>query len=111
MTITLANADKATPQKENKMSDPIHTITRSVSADFWPAGQYIAWIYADKIVIETSYIKWVNNSSKYTYWRNTIREQTVIDAVLADMAKGCEKEAWSRIGRNIDDYNLVNESV
>ena len=96
------------PQKENKTSGPIYTITRDVSADFWPAMQYIAWVYEYKIIIETSYIKWVNDSSKYTYWRNAIYEQTVIDAILVDMAKGCEKEAWARIGRAIDDHNLIN---
>lgn len=86
----------------------INTITKDVSVGIYDNCEYIARIYSDKIIVVSPYVKWVGNSGGYAERKEAIRDQKVIDAVLADMADDCADSAWSKIGRYLDDEYLAN---
>lgn len=90
------------------MANPKHTTTRSVSVGIYDNCNYVARVYADKIIVVSPYIKWVGNSGGYAECKNAIRDHAVIASVLADLADDCEDSAWSKIGRSIDDEYLSN---
>lgn len=87
---------------------PLYTITKDVSVGIWDNEQYVARIYKDKVIVVTPYVKWVNNSGSLAYSKQSIRDQKIVDNVIAEIKDDCEKSAWSLIGRAIDDDHLIN---
>ncbi|MEO8101925.1 MAG: hypothetical protein ABI790_05330 [Betaproteobacteria bacterium] len=92
------------------MSKPLHTITRDVQVGIYENCEYIARVYADKIIVLSPYVKWVGNSGGYAEARSAIREPKNITAILADLADDCEDDAWAHIGAALDDDYLANAS-
>lgn len=90
------------------MANPKYTITRDVSVGIYNNCEYIARVYADKIIVVSPYVKWVGNSGGYAERKEAIRTPAVVAAVLADLADDCEDSAFAKIGRAIGDEYLVN---
>ena len=78
---------------------PAHTITKDVQVGIYENCEYVARIYKDKIIVVSPYVKWVGNTGGYAEAKEAIRDQKVVDAVLADMADDCEDSAWAKIER------------
>jgi hypothetical protein len=89
------------------MNKPLHTLSFDCKVGIWETA-YVARIYTDKIIIESPGIKWVNNSGSLTTSKNAIRDKSIIDQVLADIADDCESSAWEKIGAYLDDYYLYD---
>jgi aspartate ammonia-lyase len=85
------------------MAKPLNTITKDVIVGIYDNCEYVARIYADKIIVVTPYIKWVGNTGGYAESKQTIRDSKTIAAVLADLADDCEDTAWSKIGNYLQD--------
>jgi hypothetical protein len=92
--------------QELKMANPKYTITRDVSVGIYDNCEYIARVYADKIIVVSPYIKWVGNTGGYAESKQAIRDTAVVVAVLADLADDCEDSAWAKIGRALGDEYL-----
>lgn len=90
------------------MANPKFTISRDVSVGIFDNCEYVARIYADKIIVVSPYVKWVGNSGGYAERKEAIRTPAVITAVLADMDDDCETSAWAKIGRALGDDYLAN---
>ena len=90
------------------MANPKFTISRDVSVGIYDNCEYVARIYADKIIVVSPYIKWIGNSGGYAERKEAIRTPATIDAVLADLADDCEDSAWAKIGRALGDEYLSN---
>ena len=86
---------------------PIYTITSDVNVGIYDNCQYIARIYADKIITVSPYVKWIGNSGGYAERTEVIRDKATVDTVLLDMADQCEDSAWATIGRRLDDTYLT----
>jgi hypothetical protein len=67
------------------------------------SGQYVANIYKDKIVVVTPYVTWIGDAGRYAEHKDTIRDQSVVSDVLADLADGREADAWRRICNHLAD--------
>ena len=80
---------------------PIYTIKKDISVGIWNNKEMIARIYSDKIIVESPYVKWVNNSGSLGVSKNSIRNQKIIDRILIEMKDDCEYEAWELIKREI----------
>lgn len=89
------------------MANPKFTITKDVSVGIWNDEQYIARVYADKIIVESPCVKWVNNCGSLAVSKEAIRNPGVISAVLADLADDCEQTAWEKIGNALNDQYLA----
>lgn len=86
------------------MPAPKYTITKPVQVGIYDS-EYVARIYADKIIVVTPTVRWVGNSGGYHEVKESIRDQKTVDAVIIDMADDCEDSAWAAIGRALqDDY-------
>jgi hypothetical protein len=85
-----------------------YTITKNVQVGIYENCDYTARIYKDKIIVVSPYVKWVGNTGGYAERKEAIRNQKVIDSVLADLADDCEDSAWAKIGRALDDEYLAN---
>lgn len=85
------------------MANPINTITKDVKVGIYDNCEYVARVYADKIIVVTPYVKWVGNTGSYAEHKDAIRDKKIIDAVLADLSDGCEESAWGRIGNYLQD--------
>jgi hypothetical protein len=88
------------------MAKPISTITKDVSVGIYDNCEYVARIYSDKIILVSPYVKWVGNTGGYAEAKIAIREQSIIDSVIADLADDCEDSAWAKIGHAISDEYL-----
>ena len=81
-----------------------YTITRDVQVGIYES-EFEARIYKDKIIVVSPYVKWIGNTGGYAERKEAIRDQEVINAVLADMADDCEDSAWAKIGGALgNDY-------
>ena len=83
-----------------------YTITRDITVGIYENCEYIARVYADKIIVVSPYVKWVGNSGGYAERKEAIRDPVVIAKVLADLADDCEDSAWAKIGRALGDEYL-----
>ena len=83
------------------MSKLLHTITRESDVGIWKNQTSTARIYNDKIIVGQPYVKWIDNSGNLAFRKVAIRNQIVVDAVLADMADDSEDSAWSQISYTI----------
>lgn len=90
------------------MATPRHTLTKDVQVGIYENCEYVARVYADKIILVTPYVKWAGNTGGYAESKVAIRTQAVVDAVLADIADDAEDSAWTAIGRAVDDGYLLN---
>ena len=79
------------------MSKLLHEITRESDVGIWNNQTSTARIYNDKIIIGQPYVKWTGNSGNLAFQKVAIRNQKVIDSVLADLANDCEDCAWDKI--------------
>ena len=83
-----------------------YTITKSVQVGIYENCEYIARVYADKIIVVSPYVKWVGNTGGYAERKVAIRDVKVVNAVLADLSDDREDSAWAKIGRYLDDAYL-----
>ena len=79
------------------MSKLLHTITLDSDVGIWESQTSTARIYNDKIIVGQPYVKWIDNSGNLNFRKVAIRNQKVVDAVLADMADDSEDSAWDQI--------------
>jgi hypothetical protein len=87
---------------------PKHTITKDVKVGIYENCEYVARVYADKITVKSPYVKWTGNTGGYAEKKEVIRNQEVVDAVLADLADDAEDTAWERIGEHLGDGYLCS---
>jgi len=90
------------------MAKPIHTITKDISVGIYDNCQYVARVYADKIIVVSPTVKWIGNTGGYHEIKESIRDQARVDAVLAELADDCEDSAWQKIGFGLGDEYLQN---
>ena len=93
--------------KDKIMTTTLHTISKPTAKETRPTSlwvemefankEHVARIYADKILVSSPYVRWFSQHHKIDCRKSAIRNQKVIDAVLADIADGCEDSAWDRI--------------
>lgn len=88
------------------MARPICKITKDVVVGIYDS-EYSANIYADKIIVTTPYIKWIDNSGSLDTKKNAIRDKKIIDKVIAVLNDDCEDSAWDIIGRELYDEHLI----
>ena len=81
---------------------PKYTITRAIHVGLWDS-EYVARVYADKIIIVAPYVKWVGNSGSYAEEKLAIRDKRVVDRVLLDLADDAEDSALEIITREIEN--------
>ena len=79
------------------MSKLLHTITRESDVGIWNDKTSTARIYGDKIIVGQPYVKWLDHSGNLAFRKVAIRNQKLIDSVLADLADACEDSAWDQI--------------
>ena len=79
------------------MSKLLHEITRTADVGIWNNQTSTAQIYNDKIIVGQPCVKWTDNSGNLDFLKVAIRNQIVVDSVLADMADGSEDSAWDQI--------------
>ena len=79
------------------MSKLLHEITRESDVGIWESQTSTARIYADKIIVGQPYVKWIDNSGTLDFRKTAIRNQKVVDSVVADMANGSSDDAWYHI--------------
>jgi hypothetical protein len=79
-----------------------YTIQRPVKVGIYDA-EYTARVYAGKIITVSPYVRWRGNTGGYAERREAIHDQTVVDAVLADLHDGAEHTAWQTIGAYLGD--------
>ena len=78
---------------------PLYTLTRNTNVGIYDNCEFVARIYKDKIITCTPYVRWVGNTGGYAERKDAIRDQKIIDAVLADMADDAEDSALDRINQ------------
>jgi hypothetical protein len=86
---------------------PKHTLTKEVQVGIYENCEYVARVYADKIILVTPYVQWIGNSGGYAERKEAIRNQEVVSRVLADIADDAEDSAWDKIGRAVGDDHLM----
>ena len=79
------------------MSKLLHEITRDHDVGIWNNQTSTARIYNDKIIVGQPYVKWLDNSGNLAFRKVAIRNQILVDSVLADMADDSEDSAWDQI--------------
>jgi hypothetical protein len=87
---------------------PKHTITKDVKVGIYDNCEYVARVYTDKIIVVSPYVKWVGNTGGYAEKKEAIRDQRVVDIVLADLADDAEDSAWAHIGEHLGDGYLCS---
>ena len=90
------------------MIKPLYTIDRPANVGIWENQEYLARIYADKIIVISPYVKWANNTGTLDYRKNAIRDQKIVDLILQDLADECEDDAWAKIDHVLSNYTLNN---
>lgn len=90
------------------MATPKHTITKDVKVGIYENCEYVARVYADKIILVSPYVKWVGNTGGYAESKVAIRDQAVVARVLLDIADDAEDSAWAKIGRAVGDDHLAH---
>lgn len=83
------------------MSKLLHTITRESDVGIWAEKPSTARIYNDKIIVGQPYVKWLGLTGSLDFRKVAIRNQIVVDSVLADMADDSEDSAWDQIRQAI----------
>ena len=48
------------------MIKTLYTIDRPANAGIWENEEYLARIYADKIIVISPYVKWANNTGTFS---------------------------------------------
>lgn len=86
------------------------TIRKPVQVGIYDNCEYIAQIYADKIIVKTPYVRWSGNTGALADATNTIRDAKVVDAVRLALADDCEDDAWEKIGDALGDPYLEVQS-
>lgn len=89
------------------MTQQKHTITKGVKVGIYDNSEYVARVYADKIIVVSPYIKWVGNTGGYAERKEAIRDQDTVDAIIRDIEDDAEDSAWERIGDAIGDTYLM----
>ena len=84
------------------MSKLLHTLTYDSQVGIWEDQTTTARIYADKIIVESPYVKWIGNTGNLAFRKVAVRNQTAVDFVLAKMAGDDEDAAWAQIQYIID---------
>lgn len=90
------------------MDNSIHVIERDVAFDPDTNIRYCAQIHADKIRVFSPFIVRYTGMPYQPFARvlaatdNTITSQELVDAVLADMARDKEADAWAKIARSLN---------
>jgi len=87
------------------MAIPKHRISLDVQVGIYSV-EYVARIYNDKIIVVSPYVKWTGNTGGYAESKETIQDQKVVNAVIADVEDQCEDSAWQKIGQALDDDYL-----
>ena len=90
------------------MATPKHILTKDVKVGIYENCEYVARVYADKIILVSPYVKWVGNSGGYAESKIAIRDQAIIAKVLADIADDAEDSAWAKIGCAVSDDYLAS---
>ena len=85
---------------------PIHKITKDVQVGIYNSG-YIARIYKDKIIVVSPYVKWVGNTGVYAEAKKSIRDQKIVDKIIAAINDECEDTVWAVIGNYLQDNYLL----
>jgi hypothetical protein len=84
-----------------------YTITKDTKVGIYDNCEYVARVYADKIIVISPYVKWVGNTGGYAEAKEAIRDQKIVAAVLKDLSDDCEDSAWTKIGRALNDDYLA----
>ena len=89
------------------MTTPIYTITKPAAKETIPSGlwaamapatkEHVAQIYVDKIFVSSPFVKWLSQPQRIVCRKSAVQSQKVVDAVLSDIANGCNDAAWNRI--------------
>lgn len=87
------------------------TITKACKVGIYDNCEYIARIYADRIVVTSPYIKWVGNTGGYAERKERITDPATLATVRADLADDAEDSAWGAIGRALGDDWLAQAGV
>ncbi len=82
------------------------TLTKNVQVGIFENCEYVARIYADKIVVITPHVKWVGNTGGYAERKDTIRDANTIARVCAAISADNFEAAWAIIGYRLDDGYL-----
>ena len=90
------------------MARPKHTIVKKVKVGIYDNCEYVARIYADKIILVSPYVKWTGNTGGYAESKVAIRDQAVVARVILDIADDATDSAWAQIGRAVGDYYLAD---
>lgn len=94
------------------MTTQKYTLSIDVKVGIWDNCEYVARVYADKIIVVSPYINWSNNSGSLAIKKEAIRNPATVAAVLADLSDDCKDSAWGKIGRAInDDYLAMTSEV
>ena len=79
------------------------TITKDCKVGIYDNCEYIARIYADRIVVTSPYVKWVGNTGGYAERKERITDTRTLASVKAALADDAEDSAWGAIGRALGD--------
>ena len=82
-------------------------ITKDCKVGIYDNCEYVARIYADRIVVTSPYIRWAGNTGGYAERKERITDPATLAAVRADLADDAEDSAWGAIGRALDDEWLA----
>ena len=85
------------------MSKPIQTITKDCQVGIYDNCEYIARVYADKIIVVSPYVKWIGNTGGYAEAKNAIRDAATIKSASAALADDCEDDFWQVVGNYLQD--------
>ena len=87
------------------MANPKYTITLDTKVGIYENCEYVARVYADKIIVVSPYVKWVGNTGGYAEQKEAIRDPKTVAAVLQDLDDDAESSAWAKIGKSLgNDY-------
>ena len=82
-------------------------ITKDCKVGIYDNCEYIARIYADRIVVTSPYVKWAGNTGGYAERKERITDPATLAAVRADLADDAEDSAWGAIGNALGDDWLM----
>lgn len=85
---------------------PLFKITKPATVGIFNSC-YKARVYSDKIITETPYIHWENNSGSLDMAKQSIRKPETIKEILQELEDGCEDTAWELIGHALQDPYLI----
>jgi hypothetical protein len=81
-------------------------ITKDVQVGIYENCEYVARVYADKIILVSPYVKWVGNTGGYAESKVALRDPKLVADVRTDLADDAEDSAWGKIGRYVQDGYL-----